>query len=209
MTVVDNTAPVLSGVPADATLECGVALPAHTVTAQDGCEGAVDVLYTDVETILDNCRSQLVRTFTATDACGNAATADWTLIFEDTTAPTFTVPADVTLDCGSATTPAETGNVTDAADVCDASPSVTYSDAVSSITFSLEGLTADIRVELRLNNLPAFPRVLQSSGVTLGDCVELDLDDEQSNPVNLRGAISVDVVGSSIDLAVLDVIGSE
>ena len=209
VTVVDNTAPVLSGVPADATLECGVALPAHTVTAQDGCEGAVDVLYTDVETILDNCRSQLVRTFTATDACGNAATADWTLIFEDTTAPTFTVPADVTLDCGSATTPAETGNVTDAADVCDVSPSVTYSDAVSSSTFSLEGLTADIRVELRLNNLPAFPRVLQASGVTLGDGVELDVDDEQSNPVNLRGAISVDVVGSSIDLAVLDVIGSE
>ena len=35
-------------------------------------------------------------TFTATDACGNSSTTSAVFTIEDTTAPTFTVPADVT-----------------------------------------------------------------------------------------------------------------
>ena len=38
--------------------------------------------------------------------------------------------------------------------------------------FTLDGLTADIRVELRLNNLAAFPRVLEATGVTIGSGME-------------------------------------
>ena len=209
VTVQDDEAPAISGVPADVTLECGADVPAHDVSAIDGCEGAVSVTFGDVQSTIDACQYQVVRTFTATDACGNMATQDWTMTYEDTTAPTFTVPADVTLDCGSAAAPEEAGEVTDASDACDASPLVTYSDEVSSAAYSLEGLTADIRVELRLNNLSNFPRVLEVTGVTLGDGVELNLDDQVSNPLNFRGALSVDVVGSSIELAVLDVIGSE
>ena len=150
-----------------------------------------------------------MRTFSAEDDCGNTATHDWTITFEDTTAPTFTAPADVTLDCSADTTPAGAGDVTDAADACDADPTVSFSDAVTDGQFSLDGLTADLRVELRLNNLAAFPRVLEATGVTIGDGVELDLDDQVSNPINLRGALSVDIAGDQINLSVLDVIGSE
>ncbi|MGB1073287.1 MAG: hypothetical protein ACPGYZ_04260 [Flavobacteriales bacterium] len=209
VTVIDETAPAFTGLPADATLECGDAIPVTDVTADDLCSGAVDVTFTDVETTLDACSYQIVRTFSATDACGNTSTHDWTLLFEDTTDPTFTVPADVTLDCSADTTPAAAGDVTDAADGCDAAPTVSYTDVVTDGAFTLDGLTADIRVELRLDNLAAFPRVLEATGVTIGDGVELDLDDQVSNPINLRGALSVDIAGNQIGLSVLDVIGSE
>ena len=180
------------------------------MTADDLCSGAVDVTFTDVETTLNACSYQIVpRTFFATDDCGNTTTHDWTLLFEDTTDPTFTVPADVTLDCSADTTPAGAGDVTDAADGCDTAPTVSYTDVVTDGAFTLDGMTADIRVELRLDNLAAFPRVLEATGVTIGDGVELDLDDQVSNPINLRGALSVDIAGNQIGLSVLDVIGSE
>ena len=86
---------------------------------------------------------------------------------------------------------------------------MSYTDVVTDGAFTLDGLTADIRVELRLDNLAAFPRVLEATGVTIGDGVELDLDDQVSNPINLRGALSVDIAGDQIGLSVLDVIGSE
>jgi len=209
VTVVDETEPVFAGLPANATLECGESIPSTDVTAEDDCSGIVSVSFEDVQTTLDDCQYQVVRTYTATDDCGNTVTHDWTLTFEDSTAPTFTVPADLTLDCSADTTPAVAGNLTDAADDCDAAPTVSHSDVVADGLFSLDGMTADIRVELRLDNYAAFPRVLEATGVTIGDGVELDLDDELSNPINLRGALQVDIEGDNIDLDVVDVIGSE
>ena len=99
--------------------------------------------------------------------------------------------------------------VTDAADGCDAAPAVNFSDVVTDGTFSLEGMTADFRVELRLNNLAAFPRVLEATGVPIGAGMELSLTDETSNPLNLRGAIEIDVTGNQVALTVADVAGSE
>ena len=209
ISVIDDDAPVFAGLPADQTLECGDEMPEVSVTADDACSGEVFVTFSDAQVTVDNCHYQVVRTFVATDDCGNAATHDWTVTFEDTTAPTFTAPADVTLDCSADTTPAVAGDVTDAADLCDPAPAVTYSDVVTDGTFSLEGMTADIRVELRLDNLAAFPRVLEATGVTIGSGMELTVDDQTSNPLNLRGALEVDIAGNAIGLSVADVIGSE
>ncbi|MEY8867894.1 hypothetical protein AB9K24_00175, partial [Meridianimaribacter flavus] len=50
----------------------------------------------------------------------------------DTTAPTFTVPADVTIECDQdANDLTLTGDVTDEADNCDAGLEATFSDAVA------------------------------------------------------------------------------
>ncbi len=209
VSVIDETAPVFSGLPGDTTLECGELIPNVDVTALDDCSFELVVVFTDEETPIDDCKYQIIRTFSVTDDCGNTSVHDWTITYEDTTAPTFSVPADVTLDCSADTTPEGAGSVTDAADVCDDAPEVSYSDEVTNASFSLNGLTGDIRVELRVNSLSAAPRVLEATGVTMGDGVELDLDDEVSNPFNLRGALSVDIDEDNIGLAVLDVAESE
>ena len=164
----------------------------------------------DFTALSDDCGAtgSATVTFTATDACGNTSSTTATFTIEDTTAPTFTVPADVTVDCSADTAPASTGDVLDAGDAC-GDVTVSYSDVVTDGSFSLDGLTADIRVELRLNNLVAFPRVLEATQVTIGDGMELTVDDEVSNPLNLRGALGVDLSDDMVNLVVQDVITSE
>ena len=54
------------------------------------------------ETIAGDCVGNytVVRTFTATDDCGNSTSATQTITVEDTTAPEFTsIPADYTSEC--------------------------------------------------------------------------------------------------------------
>ena len=67
-----------------------------------------------------------------TDDCGNTTTADQTITIVDTTAPTFTVPADLTIECDQDETDLGlTGDVTDEADNCDTTLDATYSDSVA------------------------------------------------------------------------------
>ena len=131
ITVTDNVAPVLSEVETAVELQCGDELPAAP-TAMDNCS-AVEVTFADVETGL-SCSGAMnfTRTYTATDACGNASSISVMFTYNDTEAPTFTVPVDVTLECSSDINDlALAGDVLDAADVCSADIFVTYSDEVS------------------------------------------------------------------------------
>ncbi len=76
-----------------------VSLSAPTVFANDECSFAA---ITHQQTFTPgNCPSSfnLVNTWTATDQCGNATTASQTITFIDNTAPTITVPANITLQC--------------------------------------------------------------------------------------------------------------
>ena len=67
ITVVDNDPPVLSALPADITLGCGEAVPAaDTLTATDNCDANVPVTFTETATA-----TEVVRTWTADDGCGN------------------------------------------------------------------------------------------------------------------------------------------
>ena len=62
-------------------------------TASDNCS---DVSITVEARRLLECRGNytIVRTFTATDACGNSTSASQTITVEDTTAPELSIPAD-------------------------------------------------------------------------------------------------------------------
>ena len=76
-----------------------VSLSASTVTANDICSF---VAITHQQTFTPgNCPNNytIVNTWTATDRCGNATTASQTITGVDNTAPTLTVPANITLQC--------------------------------------------------------------------------------------------------------------
>lgn len=93
LTVVDLTAPTLSGVPADNTVSCSSAIVTPNVTASDVCDGALTAVLNEVSTKTGNPATcgdytyTISRTWTATDNSGNSVTASQTLEVEDNDAP--------------------------------------------------------------------------------------------------------------------------
>lgn len=101
ITVTDNTAPVLSGVPANEVVMCNNVPSVAEVTAQDNCDDLVEVNFNESETALD-CGYLITRTWTVSDDCGNTSTGIQYITVTDSIAPTlFNVPADLEVNCGS------------------------------------------------------------------------------------------------------------
>lgn len=91
---IDTTAPILRGVPTDSTMYIGDTIPpAPTVTATDACDATPRVSMT--ETI--HTDSLVIRTWTATDTCGNrsSATQRIRLIPRDSVAPIIRFTKDL------------------------------------------------------------------------------------------------------------------
>ena len=80
----DTTAPEFTSIPADYTAECSDDLDQSMPTATDNCD-EVSITVAE-ETIPGACANEytLVRTFTASDDCGNASTATQTITVQDT-----------------------------------------------------------------------------------------------------------------------------
>ena len=100
ITFVDTTAPSLT-CPPDKQLQCGDSTtPTNTgtATATDNCGGAVTITYTDAATPT-NCTGKpgIARTWKATDGCNNSSTCVQQITFVDTTPPTITCPASMTI----------------------------------------------------------------------------------------------------------------
>lgn len=123
--VTDVTAPAFTGLPEDLILECGSALPTgDEVTASDNC-GDVTIDFNDVESPLD-CGYQILRTFTATDGCGNQTQYTQTITFEDNTIPELSsAPADLSLSCNESVPQAE---MLSAYDVCSGEVQVLFEE---------------------------------------------------------------------------------
>jgi len=87
ITVEDNTNPDLSGVPTNTTVECNeIPVPAQP-TATDNCDTDVEITFAEVRTdgnCIDNYT--LIRTWTATDNCGNETSEIQVITVQDTTA---------------------------------------------------------------------------------------------------------------------------
>ena len=131
ITVDDTTDPVLADIPADVTLGCDETVPTGTgnATATDNCDADVEITVEDVETTDPDCalNRTIIRTYTATDNCGNTTSAQQTITIGDDAAPELAgIPADVTVECDNV--PAEPTNIT-ATDDCDANPTVSIEDA--------------------------------------------------------------------------------
>lgn len=109
-TIVDVDPPTWTTAPIDLVVECDGAGNSAQIDAWLASAAAADACgtptvahdYTGLDPICGLTGSKFV-TWTATDACGNAATTSAVVTVVDTTAPTFTfVPADLTLECGDA-----------------------------------------------------------------------------------------------------------
>jgi hypothetical protein len=126
ITIADVVKPVIK-VPADITISCSAS------TVPSGCGGsatATDNCSTPVITYVDVTNgSKISRTWTATDAAGNTASAVQTITLVDNTKPVISDVPDVVVSCGGSTTPSVTGMAT-ATDNC-STPSVTYSDVTN------------------------------------------------------------------------------
>ncbi len=137
----DQTAPTFT-CPADVILPldaaCSNDLSSITdPVLTDNCPGSVISIVDDV-TGLTGCNSTgtIVRTWTATDACGNTSDCIQNIVLEDQTAPTITCPAEATISMDAACTYNADPLITDEAigtDNC-AVPAFTYADDVSGLT---------------------------------------------------------------------------
>jgi len=130
ITVVDTAAPTLSGVPADATVECDAIPTAATVTAMDNCDPSPSVSFEETSAPGTCTQEEVItRTWTATDTCGNTASQSQVLTVVDTTDPVITCPGDQIVSAdGScqAGLPDYTGLAT-VTDNCDPAPAVAQS----------------------------------------------------------------------------------
>lgn len=96
ITVVDDAAPVFVSVPAEVFIGCGDEYT-YVPNAVDACS-EVAVSFSDVP--LDGCAGGMIRTWLASDACGNTATAQTRITRVDNAAPIMTqFPQDVYADC--------------------------------------------------------------------------------------------------------------
>jgi len=118
ITITDNTAPVFFSI-SDAVVECdNIPAPAMPL-ASDNCDNDVEITYNGETMTGDGCEGQIVRTWTATDDCGNTATISQTLTLSDNTAPVFMfpLPGNATVNCEEVPEPADltaTDNCSDA-----------------------------------------------------------------------------------------------
>jgi len=106
--VQDTTAPTLIGLPDDTTVSCDAVPPAADVTANDNCSTPTVGLNETTEPGACPAAYTLLRTWTATDDCGNPTEHTQTIAVEDTAAPQLVgVPTDATYECDSLPLPPE------------------------------------------------------------------------------------------------------
>jgi hypothetical protein len=134
--VSDSGAPEWSmEIPADVTVECSAVPAPPILEAVDNCDDNVEVVLTE-EIVEGPCPSRytLIRTWTATDDCGNFIEGSQTLIVVDTTAPIWigSLPAvDLTVTCQNIPEPPVlTGDNPEliAFDNCDGETTIIYNE---------------------------------------------------------------------------------
>ncbi|WP_425075577.1 gliding motility-associated C-terminal domain-containing protein [Psychroserpens sp. S379A] len=137
LTIEDTSAPIFTA-PDNITIECDqdatdLTLTGDVTDENDACSETLEATYTDSVTQGDCANESIItRTWTLVDECGNETSLNQTITVEDTTAPTFTAPDNITIECDQdATDLTLTGDVTDEADNCSSNLEATYTDSVA------------------------------------------------------------------------------
>ncbi len=189
--VKDITAPVLQGVPANATVSCGNIPSAGTVTATDNYDTQLTVQFTESSNRGTNAAQAnyynytITRTWTATDVAGNSTSETRTVIVSDTEAPVFTQPVNIAANSAAGICGATVNYTVSATDAC-ASPVIyTYSQA-SGTVFPVGVTTVTVTAR-------------DASGNTTSRNFTVTITDNQAPVITAPANINV-VSGSVIDL---------
>ncbi len=95
----DDVSPVFTSVPSGGTVDCEANANFGIAEASDNC-GTASITFDD-QSNGTGCAGGVTRTWTATDACGNTATASATITFTDDEEPVWTfVPGTLDVGCG-------------------------------------------------------------------------------------------------------------
>jgi uncharacterized repeat protein (TIGR01451 family) len=133
ITVQDTTRPLIS-CPPNLTINCNMNTdPAQTgtATASDNCSDLVtNIKYNDSRTNGSCADNYLItRVWTAIDSCGNSGICKQLITVQDTTKPTITCPADITLNCEDGVNPSKSGSATATDNCTDVITNISYSDS--------------------------------------------------------------------------------
>jgi len=118
--VVDSTPPAFTA-PPNLSLDCSSSTaPSNTgwpSVGNDTCSGTTTNF---IDAFVASCGTAgtLTRTWLVSDACGNTTPQVQIITITDTTPPSFTPPADLTIDCTDPRGPATTGMPSVSADDC-------------------------------------------------------------------------------------------
>ena len=110
----DTQGPDFTGTPSSLSVACG-SDPGNTAITDDPC-GVSSVTYVDAPSGSGGCSGSagILRTYTATDGCGNTSTFVQELIFVDVEAPVFDfVPSDLSITCDDNNIPLDMATATD------------------------------------------------------------------------------------------------
>jgi hypothetical protein len=134
ITVFDNTPPTIS-CPANVTVTCVNQIPpvnTASVSSTDNCGGSTTITHVSDMIVNQLCDNQftIVRTYRASDACGNSSTCSQTINIVDLI-PLITCPGNITIDFGASTLPTNTGNPTGFSN-CGGIPNFLFNDVITS-----------------------------------------------------------------------------
>ncbi len=139
ITVRDITPPTLT-CPPNVTVTCVEQVPAPNIATvsnvSDNCSGTVIVIFVNDVTIPGTCvnRYSVIRTYKATDICGNTATCTQTIVVNDNVSPTISCPGPVTVSCFTQVPSVNTASVIASDNCSGGAPTITF---VSDVTVNL------------------------------------------------------------------------
>ena len=118
---------------ANCDYDASTSITGDVTDESDNCDNTLNAVPTD-DVDPGSCEGEevITRTWTLTDECGNTTIKVQTITIADTTSPSFTTPADITIykdeNCDHDASVGVTGDVTDEADNCDTSLDATFGD---------------------------------------------------------------------------------
>lgn len=194
ITVRDNIAPVLTGVPADLSTSCqSIPVPA-TPSATDNCDTQPTIVL-EVNQINGACPGtyQIIRKWTARDACGNETIKTQTISVSDQLAPQFvTSVSDQTVSCGSI----PTAPVINIKDLCDPTPTLAF--RVDSLPGSCPGNYMLVRTWTAKDWCNNSSSLVQK--ITVQDLTPPTLNNIPADQTFACNAIPVPAVVSALDI---------